>query len=281
MLLGFAAVAQADEYWSVQSGDWSNAANWGGTLPTSTYQTWTYIQNGGTANITTTGPVCFALSVGDTTGSGTVQMTAGSLSVNSYEYIGVYGTGTFNQSGGTNTLSGGQTVDIGLYIGGGSLYSGTYNLSGGQLNVNNREYIGLYGPCTFNQSGGTNTITSGTLYLGQYSGSGGTYNLTGGMLTTASIGSGSGTAAFNFGGGTLKANGTLSTTLPMTLTGSGGNATVDTASYTVTLSGAVSGPGGLTKTDSGMLLLATANTYSGNTLVSGGTRSGQHACPTE
>ena len=57
----------------------------------------------------------------------------------------------------------------------------------------------------------------------------------------------------------------------MTLTGSGGNATVDTAGYTVTFSGSLSGPGGLTKTDSGTLVLATSNTYTGDTLISGGT----------
>ena len=39
----------------------------------------------------------------------------------------------------------------------------------------------------------------------------------------------------------------------MTLTGSGGNATVDTAGYNVTLSGSLSGHGGLIKTDSGTL----------------------------
>ena len=56
----------------------------------------------------------------------------------------------------------------------------------------------------------------------------------------------------------------------MTLTGSGGNATVDTAGYTVTLSGSLSGPGGLTKTDSGTLVLAGSNSYTGGTTVAGG-----------
>ena len=59
----------------------------------------------------------------------------------------------------------------------------------------------------------------------------------------------------------------------MTLTGSGGNATVDTAGYTVTLSGLLSGPGGLTKTDSGTLILGSPNTYGGGTTVTGGTLS--------
>ena len=104
-----------------------------------------------------------------------------------------------------------------------------------------------------------------------HSGSSGTYSLNGGILILPALDIGYGTAAFNFGGGTLQASGSFTTTLPMTLTGSGGNATVDTAGYTVTLSGSLSGPGGLTKTDSGTLVLATTNTYTGDTLISGGT----------
>ena len=69
------------------------------------------------------------------------------------------------------------------------------------------------------------------------SGGSGTYNLNGGTLILSALSSGSGTAAFNFGGGTLQAGGSFTTTVPMTLTGSGGNATVDTAGNTVTLSG--------------------------------------------
>ena len=78
-----------------------------------------------------------------------------------------------------------------------------------------------------------------------------TYNLDAGMLIASSMSSGTGTAIFNFGGGTLQASGSLTASLPMTLTGSGGNATIDTAGYNVTLAGSLSGPGGLSKTDSG------------------------------
>ena len=80
-----------------------------------------------------------------------------------------------------------------------------------------------------------------------------------------------GTAAFNFGGGTLLASGSFTTTLPMTLTGTGGNATVDTAGYAVTFSGQLSGTGGLNKTDSGTLTLTGSNNYAGQTVLSGGT----------
>ena len=130
------------------------------------------------------------------------------------------------------------------------------------------EDIGYSGTGNFTQSGGTNI--AGSLSLANSSGSNGTYNLNGGTLILWAINSGFGTAVFNFGGGTLQANGTFSTAVPMTLTGSGGNATVDTAGYTVTLSGSLSGPGGLTKTDSGTLTLTGSDTYSGGTTLSAG-----------
>ena len=132
-------------------------------------------------------------------------------------------------------------------------------------------YVGLSGTGTFTQSGGTNLIASGLLDLGYRSGGNGTYNLNGGTLILSTVSNGPGTATFNFGGGTLKASGSFTTTLPMTLTGSGGNATVDTAGYTVTLSGSLSGPGGLTKTDAGALVLAASNIYSGGTEIDNGT----------
>jgi autotransporter-associated beta strand protein len=56
----------------------------------------------------------------------------------------------------------------------------------------------------------------------------------------------------------------------MTLTGIGGNATVDTQNYEVGLH-TLSGPGGLTKTGAGTLLLYDANSYLGPTTVVAGT----------
>ena len=150
--------------------------------------------------------------------------------------------------------------------------SGTYNLSGtGQLSAF-LEYIGYSGTGTFTQTGGTNTI-SGYLWLGLNSGSSGTYNLNSGTLITASISKGSGTTAFNFGGATLQAGGNFTCSLPMTLTGVGGNANIDTAGYAVTLSGALSGAGGLNKIGSGTLTLSGLNSYSGGTNVAAGTLS--------
>ena len=131
------------------------------------------------------------------------------------------------------------------------------------------QYVGYSGTGTFTQSGGIDTVSS--LSLGYCSGSSGTFNLNGGMLIVSAISGGSGTAALNFNGGTLEAGTTLSTSVPINLTTSGGNGTINTAGYAVTLSGPLSGPGGLIKTDSGTLTLSAANTYGGPTLVSGGT----------
>ena len=53
--------------------------------------------------------------------------------------------------------------------------SGTYNLSGGSL-LTDFETIGYQGLGTFNQSGGSNTVTS-DLILGDWTAGSGAYNL--------------------------------------------------------------------------------------------------------
>ena len=77
----------------------------------------------------------------------------------------------------------------------------------------------------------------------------------------------------NLGGGIVRAsheNG-FSSELKMTLTGSSGtNVTFDTQAANVTLSGVLSGAGGLQKAGSGKLTLSGANTYAGATTVKGG-----------
>jgi autotransporter-associated beta strand protein len=179
------------------------------------------------------------------------------------EYIGLYGTGTFTHTGGANTA-------LALFLGSNSGSTGAYSLSGaGQLSAV-VEYVGSSGAGTFTQTGGVNSISS-RLYLGYNSGSSGTYVLTGGTLILQSLEKGAGAAAFNFGGGTLKVSGPFSTSLPMTLTGDGGNANVDTAGYAAELAGVLSGTGGLNKLGSGTLTLSALETFRGKTTVSNGT----------
>jgi hypothetical protein len=215
----------------------------------------TFTQTNGTNSISS------YLYLGDNAGSsGTYNLGGtGQLSAND-EHIGNSGTGTFMQASGTNSIS------SNLYLGYSSGSSGTYYLGGtGQL-TSNYEYIGDYGKGTFTQTGGTNSISS-YLYLGANSSSSGTYNLNGGTLILKSLSKGSGAATFNFGGGTLQASGDFTTSLPMTLTGNGGNANVDTAGYAVTLSGILSGTGGLNKLGSGTLIFSGGIGTGGTSLI--------------
>jgi hypothetical protein len=225
-----------------------------------------YIGSTGTGMFTQTGGTNSAqLYLGYNSGSnGTYNLSGtGQLLTNYYEYIGYSGVGTFTQTGGTNSTPS-------LSIGSNSGSSGTYNLSGtGKLSTPT-EFIGFTGTGTFAQTGGINTI-SVYLYLGYNSGSTSTYNLSDGTLILKSLIKGSGTVHFNFGGGTLQASGNFTTTLPMTLTGDGGNANLDTAGYAVTLSGVLSGTGGLNKLGSGTLTLSAKETYAGDTTINGGT----------
>jgi len=166
--------------------------------------------SGGTLNLTGILYLNYAGTFG-TTGTYNLSGT-GVLNVPTI-YIAYGGDGTFNQSGGTNTVTSsltiGQVNDV-----------GSYNLSGGTLTAP-VEYIGDYNAATFTQGGGTNTV-NGTLHLGNHAGSGylssGTYNLNGGTLQVNGIvrgsESGSITATVNFNGGTLRAGADNSAWIP-------------------------------------------------------------------
>ena len=115
---------------------------------------------------------------------------------------------------------------------------------------------------------GTNTLT----LSGSSTYTGGT-TLSAGVLTISQDGNlGAASGGLTFGAGTLKvANASFSSARTLTLTGSG---TVEIDTGTTTLSGVISGGGGLTKSGSGTLILSGANTYTGGTTVSSGTLQG-------
>ncbi|MGO9114528.1 MAG: autotransporter-associated beta strand repeat-containing protein [Thermoguttaceae bacterium] len=114
---------------------------------------------------------------------------------------------------------------------------------------------------------------SNGLVLGLSASSSGIYNLNGGLLLVGSGGltNGPGAAAFNFGGGTLGAITPWSSSVSMNLTEGGGDSTVDTTGGSISLSGNLTGIGGLTKTGDGLLILSGSNSYRGNTIVALGT----------
>lgn len=125
-----------------------------------------------------------SLFIGFSTGStGTYNLTGGTLTSTSVdgsnvEIVGQFGTGTFNQYGGTNTI-----VNSGLRIGRNAGSSGTYNLYAGTLSVGGNMRVGSSGSGVFNQSGGTANIAN-TVFVADQTGATGIINLTGGTLTS-------------------------------------------------------------------------------------------------
>ena len=185
-------------------------------------------------------------------------------------YIARGGTGTFNQTGGTNTVTSSLTIAQ-------ANVSGSYNLSGGTLSAP-VEYIGDYGAATFTQNGGTN-IVNGTLHLGNHAGPGylssGTYNLNGGVLQANSIVRGTESnsivATMNFNGGTLRAGADNNAWIPngLNLYVAMGGVTVDTNGHNITVhSGLSQHPtipttytNGLTKVGDGTLRLTNSSGF--------------------
>ncbi len=135
--------------------------------------------------------------------SGTYGLSNGNLTAAGDQYIGYSGTGTFNQTGGTNSTQN-------LFLGYGRAHSGIrdlsdgfYNLSNGTLSARGDEFIGYSGIGTFNQTGGTNTV-NGNLFIAAQAGSTGVYNLSGGTLTAGAIALNQ-NGTFSQTGGTLNA----------------------------------------------------------------------------
>ncbi len=273
-----------------------------------------YIGNSGSGSFTQSGGTntvsnfADGLTLGNNAGSfGTYNLSGSGVLSAPDEYIGNSGSGSFTQSGGTNstfflelgcysgssgtynlsgsgllstdseaiyfgsfTQSGGtQAVSEGLYVG---VYdrgtNRTYSLIGGSLSAPT-EYIGYSGSGSFTQSGGTNS--AGSLILAQSAGSTGTYNLNGGLLSLSGLIQGSGSAAFYFSGGTLRAGASFSSSQPIQLVSLPLQTRMfDTSGNTMTLSGSLFGTGSLTKIGAGTLILSGTNTYAGGTTLAAG-----------
>ena len=139
-----------------------------------------------------------------------------------------------------NIALGGGTDTISNLVGTGTIFkngTGTLTLSGNNTGFTNAPYV-------LELNGGTVAI-------------GAANNLpTGGLL---------------FNSGTLQTTGALTIGNAITLNPVGGTVQTDAAT---TISGVISGPGGLTKTGTSTLILTGANTYTGGTTISAGTLQG-------
>ncbi len=210
--------------------------------------------------------------------NGSYSLTGGTLTSSEFS-----ANGTFNQSGGIHTVNGTFSLDI----------FSKYLLSGdGRLTTGNA-FVTETSNSAFVQTGGTNEI-AGTLSLSSlFTPQEAAYVLNGGMLIVNSITSTPGTTTFSstnglsvaglvlggpkrtpslfaFGGGTLQVTHATTFAIPMTLTGSGGNANLDTNGHVVALSGTLSGTGGLNKLGSGELTLSGTNAFTGSVAVKEG-----------
>jgi hypothetical protein len=190
-----------------------------------------FTQNGG--SVTMPGKNILDLGI-DHSGTGNYTLNSGTLTVSgglSDEFVGENGTGTFTQTGGAHVL---RELFVGFYPGA----IGTYTLSGtGALSSSGNEYVGREGDAVFNQSGGTNTISSGSaLNIGASGLAGdGAYYLSGGIVSAPNVNVGansSGVGVFNVSG-----TGTLSVANALTVYNGTG--------YVVGFSGGTINAGGL------------------------------------
>jgi hypothetical protein len=198
--------------WNVGDGNWSVAGNWSPAgVPGANDTVNIFSTDGVSRTITydytgaaiTLASVSIDLTGGMPTDTETFSMSANNLTAG-FEYVGYSGagsngSGTFNQSGGVNTING-----TAVYLGLNPTDNGYYNLSGTGSLVGVGEVVGYNGTGTFTQSGGTNAVGSGSLYLGYSGSSGGDYEFSAGTLSASAfefVGYG-GTGLFDQFGGT-------------------------------------------------------------------------------
>lgn len=275
LLVSLVPAQAVDFTWNAGVGDWANAANWINGVPGGGGGNFVIINNGGTANITsTTNPIQDPF-IGRGTGSvGHVNQTAGNHANTGWSFIGTEGgTGTWDVGGsssfstgriylggrrdgaatglgsGTMTVATTGTVtatsDLSLGTKGGS---GTLNVSSGNVNANTwmilGETVNGVGGSTgmVNQTGGvvTNGATDGNgrLWLGSNEG-----NSTGAAST----------GIYNLSGGTLNArNVSIGKNYTGIFTQSGGIANI-TAGADETRIGSVAGSTGTYALSNGVL----------------------------
>ena len=214
----------------------------------------------------------------DAAAVGTYNLSGGFFEPFSNFQVGAYGTGFWNQSGGTANCA--NFPSMGRYPGS----TGTLNVSGGVFNQTGSGQLLIIGEqgtasLTVTNNGLVNCV--GGLSIGHTTTGVGVVNLGGGKLITRIVQSPGfvavgGSGILNLNGGVLQANAN-NTTFMVNITAANvlaGGALIDTDTNAITigqplLDGGTGG--GLTKFGPGSLILSGVNTYAGLTTVSNGT----------
>ena len=171
------------------------------------------------------------------------------------------------QTGGTLTITNTTANSYPFRIGHWATETSTYSMFGGTNIVNGSLYVGYAGTGILRQTNGT-IIVGSQLNI---NGVGSSYALEGGSIIIGGSGIVNNFSMY-LGGGTVGASTNWSSSSAMTLSGTNGSVTFDTSVYTNTLSGVLSGPGGLVKASGGTLILSSSGTYTyaGDTIINGG-----------
>jgi len=233
------------------------------------------VDGNGTLTVNPLGTVASeSLYVGQAPGStGSVTVSGGSFTSTNTIAVGVLGNGEL-------TVTNGGQVDTKFFqVGLGSGSSGTATLSGSSsLTATDYVQVGVNAGST-----GTLTLTGNVslstplILVADMLGSTGVLNVNGTTLAAAEIAAGNGTATVNLNDGTtLEAVGPSNPTVSINGFSAGrfnlsGTVTFASGSGTIDVSSPLSGTGSLIKTGSGALNLSVASSYSGGTVIQGGT----------
>lgn len=226
--------------------NWSTAANWGGSTPSSSnsLEFGSLTGNGNSANVNDLTPGSLFQGISFLPGAKACQLSGNSISLNG---------NLVNQS------SASQTIGLALAL----AASGTsFDTGSAGLTVNG----------SISGTGGITKLGSGRLLLsGSNSYTGGTTIANGTLVVSNSAALGP-SGALTFSGGTLQYQGT-STDFSSRIAPIAANQSVaiDTGGEVVDFAGNIAGGGSLLKLGAGELILSGANSYTGGTIVAQGT----------
>ncbi|MGJ7511463.1 autotransporter-associated beta strand repeat-containing protein [Variovorax sp. GT1P44] len=211
---------------------------------------------GGTTQLQKTDQGTLVLTAANTYTGGTA-INAGTLQVSANNNLGAL-SGALSLDGGTLNVTNGFTTDRLATLGTGG---GTFGVAGSATFVMTG-VVGGVGALTKTGTG-ILTLTAANSYAGGTA-------IRGGTLRVASNGNlGAAAGGLILDGGTLDTTATFDSARATTLDPGGGSFATEAAT-SLTLGGAVSGVGALTKTGTGTLRLTADNSYAGSTTVSSG-----------